>query len=680
MKSYQIFVGKLILIILCPAVLGWLLTQRIWGAFLGAALPVVLYFAHLYLGKFIRNQKLKRAGGAPLLKTADGFSFRDLNKNGRLDVYEDSRQPIERRVEDLLQQMTVEEKAGLLFSPQMDVVPAEKIATKGGFTFGGDAVKMLWNRHINTFACMGSMPPREFARWHNALQRAAENTRLGIPVTLCSDPRHVYVKQSNPLSIQKDEGLSAWPSSPGLGATRDETLMEQYGRISAAELRAVGIRFELSPAADTATEPRWPRVCETFGEDAQLNGRLAAAYVRGMQGETIGPDSVACCVKHFPGGGPQKDGNDPHFAFGKEQVYPGKQFDYHLSAFQTVIGAGVAAVMPYYGVPMGLDGVDEVGFNFNKAITHDLLREKIGFQGLVHSDYSIIEGLKVFGLTCIPGRAWGLEKTSTGERLIRVLDAGVDQIGGESCAKKLAKLVRKGKISEERLDVSCRRVLELKFRLGLFDAPYVDEDKAEAECHKAEYVQAADDAMRRSLVLLKNEAGGNRVLPLPLGKRVYVEGFSKRQIEPYATAVDTVSEADYAIVWMDVPQYSDNRDPMASLFQMGDLNYPCEQLRQLEEIMAVCPAIVVLRMTRPSVIPEIKERAAGILAEFNVKPEIILEAVFGKFSPSGKLPYDLPYSMEDVRRQNSDQPFDCEKATYRYGHGLSYESQDRMEL
>lgn len=400
----------------------------------------------------------------------------------------------------------------------------------------------------------------------------------------------------------------------------------------------------------------------------------------GNAGETIGPDSVACCVKHFPGGGPQKDGNDPHFAFGKEQVYPGKQFDYHLSAFQTVIRAGVAAVMPYYGVPIGLDGVDEVGFNFNKAITHDLLREKIGFQGLVHSDYSIIEGIKVFGLTCIPGRAWGLEKTSVGERLLKALDAGVDQIGGECCAKKLAKLVRKGKISEERLDASCRRVLELKFRLGLFDAPYVDEEKAEAECRKAEYVQAADDAMRRSLVLLKNEADGNRVLPLPAGKRVYAEGFSKQQIKPYATAVDTVSEADHAIVWMDVPAYSDNRDPLAALFKMGDLDYPEEQLQHLEKIMAVCPTIVVLCMTRPSVIPKIKEKAAGILAEFNVKPEIILEAVFGQFSPSGKLPFDLPYSMEDVRRQNSDQPFDCKNVTYRYGYGLTYEPQNESDM
>lgn len=203
--------------------------RRVWGAVLGAALPVVLYFSSLLLGRFVRNQKLKRSGGAPVLKTADGFSFRDLNKNGRLDVYEDPRQPIELRVEDLLRQMTVEEKAGLLFSPQMDVVPAEKIAAKGGFTFGGDAVKMLWNRHINTLACMGSMPPGEFARWHNALQRAAEQTRLGIPVTLCSDPRHVYVKQSNPLSTQKDEGLSPWPSPPDLAPSGMRRLWSSTG-------------------------------------------------------------------------------------------------------------------------------------------------------------------------------------------------------------------------------------------------------------------------------------------------------------------------------------------------------------------------------------------------------------------------------------------------------------------
>lgn len=675
MKSYLIFLGKLCLIFAFPAVLGWILFQCAWGAAFGALLPFVLYFSAVFSGKIARKRKLKQAGGAPVLKDADGFSFRDLNKNGKLDIYEDPRQPIALRVEDLLRQMTVEEKAGLLFSPQMDAVSAEKIATKGGFSFGGDAVKQLWRLHINTFACMGSLPPRDFARWHNALQWAAENTRLGIPVTLCSDPRHVYIKKSNPLSTQKAEGLSLWPSAPGFGAIRDEALMEQFGRICSAELRAIGIRFALHPAADTATEPRWPRICETFGENAEWNGRLAAAYVRGMQGETIGPESVACCVKHFPGGGPQKDGNDPHFFYGKEQVYPGNHFEYHLAPFKTVIQAGVAAVMPYYGVPTGLDGVDAVGFNFNRDITHRLLRETLGFQGLVHSDYSIIEGIKVFGLTCIPGRAWGLEKSSADERLIKALEAGIDQIGGECCSKRLAKLVRRGKISEKRLDDSCRRILQLKFQLALFDSPYVDADNAEAVCRKEEYVQAAESAMRRSLVLLKKSTGEKQVLPLPAGKKIYAEGFSKQQIERYGIAVEAVSEADYAIVWMDVPHYKDHRDPMSAMFQSGDLNYSGSQLRHLLEIMKSCPTIVVLRLTRPSVIPEIKEKAAGILAEFNVRPEIILEAVFGQFSPTGTLPFDLPYSMDDVRSQKSDKPFDCEKTTYPYGYGLTYETQ-----
>lgn len=676
MNSYKKFGAKLIGIIAGSGALGGLLTRHVWGVLPGMALPPILYFGLDKLGRLERDRKLRHSEGAPVRTAPDGFQYRDLNKNGVLDVYEDPRESVERRVEDLLGRMTIEEKAGLLFSPQMDVVPGDKIALEGGANFGGDVVKQIWKFRINTFAAMGSLPPREFAKWNNALQKAAECTRLGIPVTVASDPRHVYVSKTNPLTTQRDDGLSSWPSSPGWGAIDDEALMEEYGKIAAKELTSIGIRFALNPVADTATEPRWPRIYETFGEDSEKNGKLAAAYIRGMQGPEIGKGSVACCVKHFPGGGPQRNGDDPHFYYGKEQVYPGGQFEYHVKPFKTAIDTGVSAVMPYYGVPIGLDGIEEVGFNFNKNITTDLLRKKLGFKGLVHTDYSIIEGIKIFGISCIPGRAWGIEKYSIGKRLVKAFEAGVDQIGGECCSRQLARQVRKGKISEDRLNESCRRVLELKFRLGLFDSPYVDEDKAAQECGKDEYVQAADDAMRRCLVLLKNAGAEEQkpVLPLPAHSKVYVEGFKDANLAPYAEQVDTLDAADYAIIWMDVPQRPDKRDPMSAMFESGDLDYTPDQIAHLTQIMEKCPTIVVLRMTRPAVIPEIKEKAAGIIAEFNVRTDIILEAVFGKFSPSGKLPFDLPASMDDVRTQKTDTPFDCKNTTYSYGFGLRYEA------
>ena len=160
------------------------------------------------------------------------------------------------------------------------------------------------------------------AQWHNRVQEAAERTRLGIPVTISSDPRHGL--GDNPATSMAGSGFSQWPDPIGLAATRDEGLVREFADIARREYLAVGIRLALHPTADLATEPRWCRASGTFGEDAEVAARLVAAYLRGMQGETLGPQSVACMTKHFPGGGPQLDGEDPHFPYGREQVYPGR--------------------------------------------------------------------------------------------------------------------------------------------------------------------------------------------------------------------------------------------------------------------------------------------------------------------------------------------------------------------
>lgn len=568
MKSYVLFFLKLVGILLLTGIIGGVVFQRPWGAPLGILLLLALYFGMKMLGKIFRNSKLNRLRKSVVVTrtTEDGFAYRDLNHNGVLDIYEDSRQPVERRVEDLLNQMTVEEKAGLLFSPQMNAVPGEKIALRGGAVFGGDAVYQLWKRHINAFCAMGDLSPSEFARWNNALQKAAEMSRLGIPVTISSDPRNVYGKDADFLTAQKGIGISLWPCPLGFGAANDEKLVEEFGRITAQELRAMGIHLCISPVADTATEPRWPRVNETFGEDAERNGRLSAAFIRGMQGEKLDKNHVACCVKHFPGGGPQKDGEDPHFTFGKDQVYPGGNFKYHLRPFETALEAGAACVMPYYGKPVGLPGVEAVGFNFNREITRDLLRGQMKYDGIVYTDYTIIDGLRLFGLRLFPGRAWGLEHLNTAERLERVMEASADFIGGECCSQKLAKLVRKGKIPVSRLNDSCRRVLAMKFNLGLFDDPYVDVDRAKTVCGQQAFIRAGEEAMRRSVVLLKKEG-----LPLQKGLKIYNEGFPEEIYRDYATLTATPQEADAAIIWLDAPHYPDNRDPMTIVMQGGSL-------------------------------------------------------------------------------------------------------------
>ena len=149
------------------------------------------------------------------------------------------------------------------------------------------------------------------------------------------------------------QSFSQWPEPIGLAATGDAALVQQFGDIARQEYLAVGIRVALHPMADLATEPRWARINGTFGEDAELASRMVSAYIRGFQGEKLGPHSVACMTKHFPGGGPQKDGEDPHFSYGKDQVYPGNNFDYHLIPFEAAFQAGTAQIMPYYGMPVG---------------------------------------------------------------------------------------------------------------------------------------------------------------------------------------------------------------------------------------------------------------------------------------------------------------------------------------
>ena len=290
-------------------------------------------------------------------QTDDGFPYRDLNKNGRLDPYEDPRLPVEERMADLLAQMTVEEKAGLLF---------HQMAPLGDFarfmTPAGDLISTRLLSHFNAF---GSAGPREMAAWQNELQALAAQTRLGIPVTISSDPRHAF--SQNPGAAMAAGSFSQWPEPLGLAATRDTALVREFGDIARQEYLAAGIRIALHPMADLATEPRWARINGTFGEDADLAAGMVAAYIQGFQGETLGPESVACMTKHFPGGGPQKDGEDPHFPYGREQVYPGNNAAYHLRPFEAAFAAGTAQIMPYYGMPVGTD-LEEVGFGFNRGV------------------------------------------------------------------------------------------------------------------------------------------------------------------------------------------------------------------------------------------------------------------------------------------------------------------------
>jgi beta-glucosidase len=601
--------------------------------------------------------------------TEGGLRFRDLNKNGRLDVYEDSRQPVDARVEDLLGQMTFEDKAGMLFINGATVNDDGSLEPKEGTATGiaaglvaADQLTGKWMNHFNLWQLPGA---QTVATWHNALQRLAEQTRLGIPVTIASDPRNHF---SNAIFSMTATDFSQWCETLGFGAIGDAELVRTFADIARREYLALGIRVALHPQVDLATEPRWSRISGTFGEDARLTARLAKAYILGFQGERLGPDSVACMTKHFPGGGPQNEGLDPHFEFHKGQVYPGGNFAYHLIPFEAAFEAGTAAVMPYYGVPVDQTG-ENVAMAFNKAIITGLLRERYRYDGVVCTDWGLITDTHLGG-TVWPARAWGVEHLSEAERVLKAVEAGVDQFGGESCPELVVELMKAGRLSEERLDLSVRRLLRLKFLLGLFDNPFVDESRVTGVLGDRDAAAAGLASQKRAMTLLKNE---DRVLPLRARPKLYVRNLDTATAAAYAEVVPTPHEADVAILRIDTPWYpveSDN--PFARAFHHGDLDFRGEEKAEILALLETVPTIVVLYLDRPAVVPEIARSAKALLAEYGASDAAVLDVIFGRAAPEGRLPFELPSSMEAVRRQKPDVPCDSEEPLYPFGFGLAY--------
>ena len=257
-------------------------------------------------------------------------------------------------------------------------------------------------------------------------------------MTLSSDPRHHFI--DNPFASMFMEQTAAWPEPLGLAAIGSEEVVREFADIARQEYLAVGLRVGLHPQIDLATEPRWGRISGTFGEDAELTSRLAAAYIRGFQGSALGPRSVAMMTKHFPGGGPQKDGDDPHFPWGREQVYPGANFEYHLAPFRAAIEAGTSQIMPYYGMPVGTE-YEEVGFGYNRSVITGILRDQLHFDGIVCTDWGLVSGVTDLGDVGFDlgeigaAKAWGVEHLDREERVLKIIEAGVDQLGRRALSR-----------------------------------------------------------------------------------------------------------------------------------------------------------------------------------------------------------------------------------------------------
>lgn len=598
--------------------------------------------------------------------------FRDLNKNGKMDVYEDVKQPINARVKDLLSQMTLEEKVGTLF------INGAKIAADGSLNdFSGTgffdripvATQLIDGKKMNHINLWQVPDIKALATWYNNVQKHAEQSRLGIPVTVASDPRNAFAQN---IFAMAANGFTLFCEPLGLAAIGDDAFTRKFADIVRQEYVAVGIREALHPMADLATEPRWPRISGTFGEDANLAARMTKAYVEGLQGMQLSSNSVAAMTKHFSGGGPQKEGLDPHFEFQKGQVYPGNNFKYHLIPFEAAFKAHTTAIMPYYGIPVDQSN-ENVAFSFNKAMITDLLRKQYKYDGVVCTDWGLITDADM-GAFVWPARAWGVEKLTPEERVLKVINAGVDQFGGESVPELVVKLVKEDKLKESRIDESVVRVLRQKFQLGLFDNPYVDVDHALKTVGRADFVKAGEESQRRAMVLLKNTNTGKGMLPLSNPRlKIYAGNMDPKVVGKYGIVVNQPVEADIAILRLNTPWVPvETPNFMARMFHHGDLDFKQKERDSILQIMNTVPTIVDIYLDRPAVFPEINAKAKAVLANFGASDAALMDVIFGKAKPGGKLPFELPSSMEAVRNQKEDLPYDSKDPLYKFGFGLTY--------
>ena len=511
--------------------------------------------------------------------TVDKYRFKDLNANGKLDKYEDWRLSVDERINDLVAQMSDTEKVGMMMINDNNAGCAGAVTARADDYINTQKMTRFILRSTATATadpCDGSVTPgrggykvtpQQLASYTNALQEMAEKTRLGIPLVFKDNARN-HVETDPRQGIGAGSGaFSQFPKEAGLAAaalgeqflkegkatTGDMSVIKTFTEVMGPEYNAVGLRAMYGYMADLLTEPRWYRAHEVYTEDADLNANIMRTLVEGLQGTTIkdgtsvsASTKVALTMKHFPGGGPQELGMDPHYSFGKYQRYDGN-FAYHMKPFIAAIDAGVSSIMPYYGVPMSGRDADKnpiplthdgvtyplTGFAFSKSIVTDLLRGKLGFKGYVNSDTGIINTM-----------AWGLEDKSVSQRVAAAINGGTDTLSGFATNKTVKDLLDAGLITSDRVNEAVRRLLKEQFQLGLFENPYVDVGKADSAIGADASRAKGLELQKKSVVLLKNDtqADGGKVLPLKAGAKVYTIGFGKSDVETYGY---TVTDGNY---------------------------------------------------------------------------------------------------------------------------------------
>jgi len=704
--------------------------------------------------------------------TVDQFAFKDLNKNGQLDRYEDWRLPVDERANDLATKMSIEQIAGLMLYSGHQRIPG------GGFgpgdTYNGKPYKesgvnpsdlsdqqktFLTDDNLRHVLFIAVESPAVAAQWNNNAQALVEGLGLGIPANNSSDPRH-QADNDEEYTLGAGGEISKWPNAIGLAATFDPDLVEQFGTIASKEYRALGIATALSPQVDLATDPRWYRFSGTFGPSPELSTDMGRAYIDGFQtsaGDKLiangwGYESVNAMVKHWPGGGTGEGGRDAHYGFGKFAVFPGNNLETHIKpfvegAFNLKGGTKMAsAVMPYYTISTNQNPEGEnVGNAFSHYMITTLLREKYKYDGVVCTDWGVTrpdEGMAVFGRT-----PWGVEGMTEAERHYKVLQAGGDQFGGNNESAPVIAAYEMGvkelgeSAMRQRMEKSAVRLLKNIFRVGLFENPYLDVAETKALVGNAEYMKAGFEAQLKSIVLLKNK---DKVLPIAKEKTVYLpkrfvpasqnffgapipesweDPINHEQAAKYFNTTTDPSKADVAVVVINNPENGRTAGYSEELAKTGDNgflpislqygkytataaratslagdsretdvlnrtyknktvtannNSDLEMVLKTVKDMKGKPVIVVLRTGNPTIVAEFEKEIAGLVVNFNIQNQALLDILSGKVAPSGLLPFQMPANMKTVETQMEDVPFDMESYqdaagnVYDFGFGLNW--------
>jgi beta-glucosidase len=535
---------------------------------------------------------------------------------------------------------------------------------------GGGTKKVVTEFHNRHFILRSNESARITAEWANKLQELCESEPLGIPAIISSNPRNNITTNASLGTSVGTTVFSSWPGELGLSAMRDLSLTREFADIARQEWAAVGLRKGYMYMADLSTEPRWSRVNGTFGENAEWVAKMINEIVLGFQGEKLDLTSVALTTKHFPGGGSGKGGQDSHFEWGKAEIYPGGMFKNNLIPFQAAINAGTSSIMPYYSLPSGTE--------YEEVVISDVLRTRMGFKGIINSDTG--------PLTSMP---WGVENLTKKERYKKAIEAGVNIFSGESDPKMLIEIIDSGMIDISLIDNSVLRLLNEKFALGLFENPYVDVDYAEKTVNNEKFQERAALALRKSIVLLRNEKDA---LPVKPKTKVYFESL-QRNARGSASEVPNVylnnsnkydiqfvktpAEAEILILWLQPTGnslFGSTGEPISlSLSKCTvDVSY-------VNKLTAKKPAVLVVNYTNPWVINEVynekTKNIVGVLATFGTTADALLDVITGKYNPTGKMPFSTPVSDLAVTNQKEDVPGYLEGngyALFNYDEGLNY--------